>query len=56
MDTLTWKGVKASINLIDKIYEKGISLTKKEMEQYQSKIKRSANLPKWNIRILSQAG
>jgi len=54
--TMTWKGIKASVSLIDKVYEKGISLTKKEMEQYQSKIKRSANLPKWDVRILSKAG
>ncbi len=54
--TMTWKGVKASVSLIDKMYEKGISLTKKEMEQYQFKIKRSANLPKWDVRISSQAG
>jgi len=54
--TMTWKGIKASVSLIDKVYKKGISLTKKEMEQYQSKIKRSANLPKWDVRILSQAG
>lgn len=54
--TMTWKGIKASVSLIDKVYEKGISLTKKEMEQYQSKIKRSSSLPKWDVRILPQAG
>lgn len=54
--TMTWKGAKASVNLIEKIYKKGISLTKKEMEKYQPKIKRSENLPKWDVRILPQAG
>lgn len=49
---MTWKGIKSSVTLIDKLYKKGISLTKKEMEKYQSQIKRSENLPKWDVRIL----
>jgi transposase len=54
--TMAWKGVKATVSLLDKIYEKGISLTKKEMEQYQSQIIRSENLPKWDVRISPQTG
>jgi len=54
--TMTWKGIKASVSLLDKIYERGVSLTKKEMDQYQSQIKRSENLPKWDVKILPQAG
>ena len=53
--TMTWKGINASVSLCDKIYEKGISLTKKEMEKFQSQVKRSDNLPKWDVRILPQA-
>lgn len=54
--TMTWKGIKASTSLLDKVYERGISLTKKEMEKYQPQIKRSDSLPKWDVRILPQAG
>lgn len=54
--TMTWKGVNASVSLLDKIYERGVSLTKKEMEKYQPQLKRSDHLPKWDIRILPQAG
>jgi len=53
---MTWKGIKASVSLIDKVYKKGISPAKKEMAQYHSKIERSAHLPKWDVRITSQAG
>lgn len=49
--TMTWKGIKSSVTFIDKLYKKGISLTKKEMEKYQPQIKRSENLPKWDVRI-----
>ncbi len=54
--TMTWKGVKASVNLIDKIYEKGISLTKEEMKPYQSRVHRSEILPKWDLTILPYNG
>ncbi len=53
--TMTWKGIQASVYLLDRTYERGISLTKNEMEPYQSQIKRSKNLPKWDVRILPQA-
>ena len=53
---MTWKGVKASVSLLDKIYERGISLTKKEMVKYLPQIKRSDNLPKWDVKILPLAG
>ena len=52
--TMTWKGIQASVDLLDKVYERGISLIKKEMEQYQPQIKRSKNLPKWDVRILPE--
>ena len=53
---MTWKGINASVNLLDKIYERGISLTKKEMEKFYSQVRRSDSLPKWDVRILPQAG
>jgi transposase len=54
--TMTWKGIKATVNLIDKIYEKGVSLTKKEMEQYKPQIIRSETLPRWDVKILPKSG
>lgn len=54
--TMTWKGIKASVSLLDKIYERGISLSKKEMVKYLPQIKRSDNLPKWDVKILPRAG
>ena len=54
--SMAWKGVKATVSLIDKVYERGISLTKKEMEQYQSQIMRSEKKKKWDIRISPQTG
>jgi transposase len=33
--TMTWKGVKPVVKLVEKTYEKGIKLTKQEMEKYE---------------------
>ena len=49
--TMTWKGVEPVVNLWDKIYEKGIRLTKKEMKPYENRIERSNALPKWDVII-----
>ena len=54
--SLTWKGVQTVVSLIDKVYQKGVKLTKKEMLNYQSRIKRSETLPKWDVRILPSSG
>jgi len=54
--TMTWNGVKASVNLIEKTYEKGVSLSKDEMKKYQSQIQRSVSLPKWDLKILPNTG
>ena len=54
--TMTWRGIKPVVNLCKKIYEKGISLTKKEMKYYESKIKRSKTLPKWDVIINQSIG
>ncbi len=49
--TMTWKGVKPVVQLIEKIYEKGVKLTKREMKKYEDRIKRSKRLPKWDVII-----
>ena len=53
---MTWKGLNASVSLLDKVYEKGVSLTKEEMQKYQAQIRRSDKLPKWEVKILPQSG
>ena len=49
--TMTWKGVKATVSMIDRAYKKGITLSKKEMKKYEKQIQRSKILPKWDVRI-----
>ena len=54
--TMTWNGIKASIKLVDKTYQKGVSLSKEEIKKYQSQIYRSVSLPKWDVKILPKTG
>ena len=54
--TMTWKGIKPVVYLWEKIYEKGIRLTKKEMKPYEDRIERSEALPKWDVRIMPLSG
>lgn len=49
--SMTWKGLKPVINLSQKIYQKGISLTKKEMKEIEKRLRRNPNLPKWDLLI-----
>ncbi len=49
--TMTWKGIQASVSILDGVYEKGISLSKQEMKKYEAQIQRSKTLPKWDVKI-----
>lgn len=51
MKSMTWKGIKPTVQLLDKVYEKGVSVTKKEMKKYSLKLTRSKTLPKWDVVI-----
>ena len=49
--SMTWKGLKPIVNLSQEIYQKGISLTQKEMKEIERRLERNPNLPKWDILI-----
>ena len=48
---MTGKGLKPIVNLSQEIYQKGISLTQKEMKEIERRLERNPNLPKWDILI-----
>ena len=54
--SMTWKGIKPLVHVLEKVYETGVSLTKKELKHYLSKLKRSLTLNKWYICINSING
>jgi hypothetical protein len=53
--TLTWKGKHPIVKLVEKTYQKGITLTTKEMKHVESKIHRSEQLSRWFVDIYYDA-
>ncbi|MGC1527266.1 MAG: ISAzo13 family transposase, partial [Phormidesmis sp.] len=49
--SMTWKGLHPFTNLNQSIYQKGISLTKKQMDEIEQRLERHPTLPKWDILI-----
>lgn len=49
--SMTWKGIHPVINLSKKVYQKGISLSKRAMEEVEKRLERNPLLPKWDILI-----
>jgi transposase len=49
--SMTWKGIHPIIELSQKTYQRGISLTKKAMREIEKRLERDPLLPKWDILI-----
>ena len=49
--TMRWKGIHPIVRLSQKVYEKGISLSKKAMKAIEQRLQRNPELPKWDILI-----
>ncbi len=47
--SMTWKGIHPIIQLNQKSYLKGISLSKMEMQGIEKRLERNPDLPKWDI-------
>ena len=49
--SMTWKGIHPIVTLTEKIYAKGISLTKRVMRGIEKLLERNPLRPKWDILI-----
>ena len=49
--SMTWKGINPVVHLVEKVYQKGIKVSKDVMKNLEHRIKRSATLPKWDVII-----
>ncbi len=52
--TMTWKAMTPVVNLIDKVYSKGVKLTKSEKEDVEDKIIRNCELSNWDLLIMPE--
>ena len=48
---MTWRGLCPVIHFVKKVYDTGVSVTKKKLKKYLSRFKRSEKLPKWDVVI-----
>lgn len=51
---VTWKGMNPIVSFIDKTYERGVKVTKIELEKIEQSIQRNPILPKWDFIIQYQ--
>lgn len=49
--TMTWRGVKPIIELVEGVYERGVTLSRTEFRPVQERLERSENLKKWSLKI-----
>jgi transposase len=55
-ETMTWNGVHPVVHLVDKVYQKGVKLTKEAMKICEERIERLENLQKWDVTIKPTIG
>jgi len=53
--TMTYKGIHPVVQLVTKVYESGVRLTKKMMKAYEDMIERLPGLEKWFVDIPPRA-
>src|SRR5215475_13002713 len=49
--SMTWKGMHPIVALSQKVYQKGVTLSKKAMRAVEARLERHPELPKWDILI-----
>jgi hypothetical protein len=49
--SMTWKSINPIVKVSRKIYQKGVSLSKKAMHEVEARLERNPLLPKWDIMI-----
>ena len=54
--TMTWRGIRPLVHLLDRIYETGVKLTKPEFRPIANRLERSLTLPKWSLVIHPTSG
>lgn len=52
--SMSWKGFHPVVELTRKVYEKGVSLSKKAMQAVEARLQRNPSLPDWDILIQPQ--
>jgi hypothetical protein len=49
--SMTWKGIHPLVELSRKVYQKGVTLSKRAMRAVENRLERHPELPKYDILI-----
>jgi hypothetical protein len=49
--SMTWKGIHPLVKLSRKVYQKGVTLSKRVMRAVEARLERHPELPYWDILI-----
>ncbi len=52
--TMTWRGVQPIVHLVERLYARGVRLTKAAFRPIAERLQRSGHLPKWSVTIKPQ--
>jgi len=52
--TMTWRCVQPIVHLVDRVYARGVRLTKAAFRPIAQRLQRSQHLPKWSVTIKPQ--
>ncbi len=53
--TMTWRGLRPIVHLLDRVYQKGVTLTTSAFRPVAERLVRSETLPKWSL-VIHPAG
>ena len=48
---MAWSGIAPNVYSLDKKYERGVKLTKRELEPYEQRLERTQGIEKWSVVI-----
>jgi hypothetical protein len=54
--TMKWRGVCPIVNLVDRVYQTGVRLTKAAFRPIAERLNRSSDIPKWSLTINPLSG
>lgn len=54
--TMTWRGIRPLVHLLDGLYQTGVRLTKAAFRPIAARLTRSSALPKWSVIIQPNTG
>ena len=49
--SMTWKGISPVVNLLDRVYQTGVKITKKAFQPIANRLQRNPEIPKYAVTI-----